>query len=164
MTYAQHMATLQTPVGTIVIAGTPDAVTSISFAAGQSDALSPTGPADSPVMQAAAQLKAYFDGSLRHFDVPLLPLETERGEALRAAIASIPYGETMTYGALARAHDSGARAVGGACARNPYPIIIPCHRVTSSGGAKENYSAGEGPATKAWLIAHEARHSGKALL
>ena len=69
-----------------------------------------------------------------------------------------------TYGALAKAHDSGARAVGGACAHNPYPIVIPCHRVTSSGGARENYSAGDGPVTKAWLIAHEARHSGRTLL
>ena len=115
-------------------------------------------------MQAAAQLKAYFDGNLQQFDLPLVPLPSVRGEALRAAIASIPYGETMTYGALAKAHDSSARAVGGACARNPYPIIIPCHRVTSSGGAKENYSAGHGPATKAKLIAHEARHSGRIMI
>ena len=61
---------------------------------------------------------------------------------LRAAIASVPYGETMTYGALARAHDSGARAVGGACARNPYPIVIPCHRVIATGGGLGGYAYG----------------------
>lgn len=159
MTYAPHMVTLQTPVGAIVVTGDADAVTSIRISADDDDAVVCTGPADSPAMQAAAQIRAYFEGSLQQFDLPLVPLPSARGQALRAAIAGIPYGETLTYGALAKAHDSGARAVGGACAHNPYPIVIPCHRVTSSGGAKENYSAGRGPDTKAWLIAHEARHS-----
>ena len=160
MTYAPHMTTLATPIGSIIITGDERAIHSISIDPNDDDAVVCIGPANSPVMQAARQIRSYFDGVLRAFDLPLVPLTTERGEALRAAIASIPYGETLTYGALAIAHDSGARAVGGACRRNPYPIVIPCHRVTSANGAAENYSGGDGPSTKAWLNAHEARHAG----
>jgi methylated-DNA-[protein]-cysteine S-methyltransferase len=164
MAYAPHVVTLQTPVGSIVISGDEAHVTHIRISAEDEDGIVGLGPANSPVMQAMVQLRSYFDGVLRTFDLPLVPLGSRRGEALRAAIASVPYGETLSYGQLAKAHDSGARAVGGACAHNPYPIVIPCHRVTSSGGARENYSGGRGPETKAWLNAHEARNSGRTLL
>ena len=160
MTYVRHLTTMQTPIGSIIITGDDDTIHGIRISVEWDDAVVAIGTANSPVMQAAAQLRSYFDGDLRVFDLPLVPMPSVRGEALRAAIASVPYGETMSYGALAKAHDSGARAVGGACRRNPYPIIIPCHRVTSSNGAPENYSGGDGPRTKAWLNAHEARHAG----
>lgn len=160
MTYAPHITTLATPIGSIIITGDDKALHSIRISSDEDDAVVSTGPASSPVMKAAAQLRSYFDGALRAFDLPLIPLKSPRGEALRDAIASVPYGETITYGALAAAHDSGARAVGGACRRNPYPIVIPCHRVTSSHGSPEHYSGGDGPRTKAWLITHEARHAG----
>ncbi len=164
MAYAPHHARLATPIGTVTVEGDSGAVTRIAILAEKYGESRIEAPPTSPVAMAAEQLHAYFAGECQAFDLPLVALSSARGEALRAAIASVPYGETLTYGTLAKAHDSGARAVGGACAHNPYPIVIPCHRVTSSGGAKENYSAGEGPVTKAWLIAHEARHSGKALL
>lgn len=167
MTYAPHMTTLATPIGAVIITGDANAVHSVRISAdGDEPALSigaaktpAEPPANSPTMVAARQISEYFDGTRRAFDLPLVPLPTERGEYLRAAISSIPYGSTATYGALARAHESGARAVGGACRRNPYPIIIPCHRVTSSNGAAENYSGGNGARTKLHLIAHEARYS-----
>lgn len=164
MAYAPHHARLATPIGTVTVDGDTGAVTRIAILAEKCSESRVDAPSASPVAIAAEQLNAYFAGELQQFDLPLVALASARGEALRAAIASVPYGETASYGALAKAHDSGARAVGGACAHNPYPIVIPCHRVTSSGGARENYSGGEGPATKAWLIAHEARHSGKALI
>lgn len=63
-------------------------------------------------------------------------------------------GETVTYGALARTHESAARAIGGVCRTNPFPIVVPCHRVVSA-GKTDYYSAGTGPTTKAWLLAHE---------
>jgi methylated-DNA-[protein]-cysteine S-methyltransferase len=104
--------------------------------------------------EAAEQMQAWFLGKRRRFTLPLIPLTTARGEALRAGIAAIDYGQTLTYGELAARINSAPRAVGQACRRNPYPIIIPCHRVTSA-GAQEFYSGGEGPRTKAWLIAFE---------
>lgn len=164
MAYAPHQTTVATPIGTVLVEGSDAVITRIQIHAGDEDIVATNAPKDSAVMRAALQLREYFDGTRQDFDLPLVPLSSQRGEALRAAIASVGYGETLSYGALAKAHDSGARAVGGACAHNPYPIVIPCHRVTSSGGGRENYSAGDGPATKAWLIAHEARHSGRTLL
>jgi methylated-DNA-[protein]-cysteine S-methyltransferase len=103
---------------------------------------------------AANQIQDWFAEKRKAFDLPLAPLRTERGEALRAGIATIGYGQTITYGELANQIGSAPRAVGQACRRNPFPIIIPCHRVTSA-GSQEFYSGGEGPRTKAWLIAFE---------
>ncbi|MEK6636616.1 MAG: methylated-DNA--[protein]-cysteine S-methyltransferase [Pseudomonadota bacterium] len=112
-------------------------------------------PAGHRLLQTAAiQMQEWFAGKRKSFDLPLAPLSTPRGKALRAGIAAINYGETLTYGELATQIGSAARAVGQACRRNPFPIIIPCHRVTSA-GAQEFYSGGEGPRTKAWLIAFE---------
>lgn len=156
--------TLATPIGAVTITGDAQAIHTVRISSEDdadfaSDNASPICPENSPTMAAARQIREYFDGTRREFDLPLVPLNSERGEHLRSAIISVPFGETATYGALARVHDSGARAVGSACQRNPYPIIVPCHRVTSSNGAAENYSGGKGVPTKLQLIAHEARHS-----
>jgi methylated-DNA-[protein]-cysteine S-methyltransferase len=104
--------------------------------------------------EATAQLRDWFAGRRRDFGVPLRPMSTQRGNALRAAIAAIPYGATLTYGSLASRIGSAPRAVGQACMRNPFPIVIPCHRIVSTNGP-EHYSGGDGPRTKAWLIAFE---------
>jgi methylated-DNA-[protein]-cysteine S-methyltransferase len=106
---------------------------------------------------ALAQLLDWFAGNRLSFDIPLTPLGSAEGESLRAGIASIPYGETLTYGALAEQVGSVARAVGQACKTNPYPIIIPCHRVVSTAGP-EYYSGGDGPRTKTWLLDFEYAH------
>ena len=105
--------------------------------------------------EAAAQIRAYFAGERETFDLPLAPAASPRGQALRDAIAGIEYGRTTSYGALAIAAGSGPRAIGQACARNPFPILIPCHRVTAGNGLG-HYSGGDGIATKRKLIAHEA--------
>ena len=163
MDYALHLASLQTPVGTVLVRGTADHVTGVTIAAVAQQAEG-DAPADSPAAEAVRQIGEYFAGTRHAFDLPLAPAATPRGGALRAAIASVPYGSTVTYGTLARTHGSAARAVGQACARNPFPIIIPCHRVTSSPGAKENYSGGQGVVTKSLLLDHEARHGGERLI
>jgi methylated-DNA-[protein]-cysteine S-methyltransferase len=155
MDYAPQTARLATPIGDVVIEGDEHALSSIHIMPA-SDA--PYGPISGAVAEAMRQLSDYFAGERQTFDLPLAPATSPRGGALRNAIASVGYGETATYGQLARIHGSGNQAMGQACARNPFPIIIPCHRVTSANGGRENYSAGDGAATKAWLIAHEARH------
>lgn len=155
MDYALQTARLATPIGHVVIEGDNDRLVAIRIVA-NSDA--PVTGATGAVAAAIEQLSAYFAGERQHFDLPLAAAASPRGQALRTAIASVGYGNTATYGQLARAHGSGNQAMGQACARNPFPIIIPCHRVTSANGTRENYSAGDGVATKAWLIAHEARH------
>lgn len=121
----------------------------------------PDGPevegASDLLQETMRQLRAYFAGARTRFDLPLAPLRSPRGMALRAAIAAIGFGDTATYGEISSRIGSSARAIGGACRRNPLPILIPCHRVTSASGP-DHYSAGAGPSTKAWLLAHERQH------
>jgi len=102
--------------------------------------------------QATAQLGAYFDGKLTEFDLPLRPPGSEFQKQVCAAMSRIPYGETRTYGDLAGELGSAARAIGGACGRNPIPIIIPCHRVMGMGGKLTGFSGAGGVETKQALL------------
>lgn len=100
-----------------------------------------------------AQLVAYFAGRLTRFDLAL-DWGTGLNADVRRAMAEIPYGETRTYGQIAKAVGAPAQAVGQACGANPLPILIPCHRVTGTnwfGG----FSAPGGVETKAALLRHE---------
>lgn len=102
--------------------------------------------------RAVQQLNAYFDDATTPFDLPLNPAGTDFQKRLWAALRAIPPGEVVTYGDLAASVGSHARAIGLACARNPIPIIIPCHRVVARTGALTGYSGGDGIATKAALL------------
>lgn len=107
----------------------------------------------SPVLAAAReQLEAYFDGARTAFSLPLAPAATPFQERVRAALLAIPYGTVRTYGALAKALGSAPRAVGQACARNPLPILVPCHRVLAAGGGLGGYSGGDGTEAKLALL------------
>lgn len=111
---------------------------------------------DSPLLRTAeTQLAAYFDGELQTFDLPLAPAATPFQAALRTALLAIPYGQATTYQALARALKSSPRAVGQACARNPLPIVVPCHRVLTAAGDLGGYSGGGGLAGKRALLTLE---------
>jgi methylated-DNA-[protein]-cysteine S-methyltransferase len=142
---------MQSPLGPILLAAQGEALIGVKIGA-----VNNAGESHHPVLeQAITQLNQWFDGRRHDFDLPLAPLDTAEGTALRAGIAAIPYGETRTYGAVAQQAGSIARAVGGACKTNALPIIIPCHRVISANGP-EFYSAGDGPRTKGWLLDFEA--------
>ena len=111
------------------------------------------GGEETPLLaEAARQLEAYFDGELTRFDLPLDPQGTAFQKKLWMALKTIPYGSTLTYGELASRIDSAPRAIGGACGRNPIPIIIPCHRVLAAGGRMGGYSGHEGTDTKEFLL------------
>ncbi|GAB4168248.1 MAG: hypothetical protein Tsb0017_00060 [Geothermobacteraceae bacterium] len=117
---------------------------------------------DVQVFRAARlQLDGYFSGQLMTFD---LPLDWNRVDGFYRRcleeLAQIPYGRTVSYGELAALAGSpgAARAVGSAMARNPWPLIIPCHRVLSAGGRQGGYSGGCGLASKSWLLEWEQRH------
>ena len=152
MIYALEPVHIATPIGAILIEGDDDRLSGIRIVPLQSLSTSAPAAPSKVVMEAAAQLTAYFAGRLTDFDLPLAAAATPRGLALRDAIIAIPYGETVSYGVLARSAGSAPRAIGQACARNPFPIIVPCHRVLGSGGQLGAYSAGEGPVTKRWLL------------
>lgn len=148
-------ALIAKPIGAITISGTDARVDSIRIS--PEPALTVRGNAEA-VRCAADQLEAWFAGECFAFDLPLASPLTPRGAALRDAMVAIGYGDTVSYGALACLANSGARAIGRACARNPFPIVVPCHRVTAAGGALGAYSAGAGPVTKQWLLDWERRH------
>ena len=113
-------------------------------------------PEETPLLhRAQQQLEAYFQGRRQRFDLPLAPAGTPFQRAVWQAMSQIPHGETRSYGQLAKQLKSGPRAIGGACARNPIPILIPCHRVLGAHGAPGGYSAGDGVATKRRLLALE---------
>lgn len=114
------------------------------------------GTSETPLLAAAArQLTAYFDRSLRDFDLPLAPSGSAFDQAVWREMCRIPYGATLTYGEVARRVGGDARSVGGACGRNPIPIIIPCHRIVAEGGRSGGYSGRGGVETKAFLLALE---------
>ena len=103
------------------------------------------------------QLGEYFAGTRRNFDVPVTLVGTEFQKAIWAGISDIDFGSVESYGALGHAtgRPTAGRAVGGAVGANPVPLLVPCHRVLASNGKITGYSAGEGIATKIWLLDHE---------
>jgi methylated-DNA-[protein]-cysteine S-methyltransferase len=124
------------------------------------------GPLDpgNPVLEATrAQLEEYFDGRRTDFD---LPLDTSVGTPFQrvvwAALRDIPYGETWTYGQLAKhiGQPTAFRAVGLANGKNPISIVVPCHRVIGSGGSLTGY--GGGLERKELLLALERRNTSPA--
>lgn len=107
------------------------------------------------------KLDAYFTGQLRDFDCPISPLGTEHDAKVWQAMVAIPYGQTRTYGDIAKEIGSAAQAVGNACGRNPLPIIIPCHRIVGGSGIG-GFSGSRGDETvsiKQWLLQHERAHA-----
>lgn len=156
--YARDQAGIATPIGVVTIIARAETIESIRI--GDADVSRGTSVA---VRDAADQLEAWFAGDRRNFSVNLQSPASPRGNALRQGLIAVGYGSTMSYGELARHLGSSARAIGQLCARNPYPIIVPCHRILASGGVLGAYSAGDGPSTKAWLLAHEQRHGAFAL-
>ncbi len=154
--YARDIARIATPVGMIAVEGDMSAVHAIRIEAAGMVIPGIT----SPVLQAVEQLTQWFAGERMLFDLPLAPAVTLRGQALRDAMVEINYGDTLSYGTLARIAESSARAIGQACARNPFPIIVPCHRILNANGRLGAYSAGQGPTTKQWLLDHERNVQG----
>ncbi len=145
------MAQLNTPIGVVILSANDRHLLGVKIKANGHSAIVTGHPL---LKEALAQFSAWFSGARMAFDLPLVPLDSADGEKLRSAIAAIPYGQTQTYGSVAKSFDSAARAVGQACKTNAYPIIIPCHRVISSQGP-EYYSAGDGARTKGWMIDFE---------
>ena len=108
-----------------------------------------------PLRQATDELRRYFAGEHVQFGCPLDLHGTPFQVAVWEEMFRIPYGETWTYGELARTvgRPQAARAVGAACGANPVAVIVPCHRVVGSNGSLVGY--GGGVATKEWLLALE---------
>jgi methylated-DNA-[protein]-cysteine S-methyltransferase len=111
---------------------------------------------DAGLAHVVAQLEAYFAGSLTDFDLPMEMGGTDFQRRVWASLREIPYGETISYGELARrvGNPKASRAVGLANGRNPLAIVVPCHRVIGADGSLTGY--GGGLDRKVWLLEHEA--------
>lgn len=117
----------------------------------------PVPPEDLAVLDnAESQLREYFAGKRRDFDLPLRPEGTAFRQRVWRALRDIPFGEVRTYGDLAAKLHTAPRAVGGACGANPIGIVVPCHRVVGGKGALVGFSGGDGCDTKKVLLALEA--------
>lgn len=108
--------------------------------------------------EAVRQLRAYLKDPGFAFGLPLAPAGTPFQRRVWERISMIPPGRTKSYGELAEAIHSAPRAVGGACGANPYPLIVPCHRIIAASGALGGFARERGGlllAIKRWLLEHE---------
>ena len=151
---------VDSPLGPILLAGNNEGLRELNFQEGKRP--TPIG-ADweknaAHFAETIAQLQAYFAGELQEFDLPLAPTGTPFQITVWRELKAIPYGETISYGELARriGKPKAARAVGLANGANPLPLVVPCHRVVGSDGRLTGY--GGGLPIKEALLAHERSH------
>ena len=143
---------VDSPIGPLGLVATGNRLSAVLFDGGT---IQPEG-SSAVLAEAELQLAAYFDGDLIAFDLPLELHGTEFQQRCWIALASIPYGQTVSYGEQARRLGLGndsARAVGAANGRNPLPIVLPCHRVIGGDGSLTGF--GGGLHVKRFLLEHE---------
>ncbi len=148
---------MKSPVGKLLLAADERGLRFLLFAEGRTPpCIEPDWKHDSRLLQEPMrQVRAFFAGELHRFDLPLAPQGTEFQKRVWDALLEIPFGETISYGELARrlGNPTASRAVGLANGSNPIAIIIPCHRVIGSNGKLTGY--GGGLPNKRWLLDFE---------
>ena len=139
---------IDSPIGELRLVARNGALTQIEFTPFRDSDGRPKGDRadDDPVLvEAARQLRAYFDRDLKEFNLPLAPFGTDFQQRVWQGLREIGYGETSSYGELAHRlgkTNAASRAVGLANGRNPIPIVIPCHRVIGANGTLTGYAGG----------------------
>lgn len=160
-TASRYQAVLATPVFSVGVCCDDDELIRVDY-------LPPStavAPANALAVEALRQLRAYLDDADFVFGLPLRPSGTLFQRRVWAQIAAIPAREVRTYGEVAKALRNAPRAVGQACGANPFPLVVPCHRVIAAGGQLGGFGGFSGKATggsflldiKRWLLAHERR-------
>jgi methylated-DNA-[protein]-cysteine S-methyltransferase len=138
--------TLESPIGELLLLGDGQALRGLHMQDGRRPIAVRSGweRSAAPFASACAQLQEYFAGRRTTFELPLAMSGNPFERCVWRALGDIPYGETTSYGELARGigHPSAARAVGVANARNPIAVIVPCHRVIGASGALTGYGGG----------------------
>lgn len=155
-----YAAIVGLPHGAVGLRCTGSAVTALDYLPVQAE-LAPRSPLAS---EAVRQMRAWLQEPAFRFDLPLAPVGSAFQQRVWQEISYIACGETLTYGELAGRIGSAARAVGQACGANPYPIVVPCHRVVASTRGLNGGLGGFAHATdgflldiKRWLLEHEGR-------
>lgn len=153
-----HYGVLETPIGPLWVGATDNAVVEVEFFD------DPRPVSETPLVQRAlAQLRDYFTGERREFDLPLGASGTAFQQQVWRALCTIPYGRTASYRHIADAigNPKAVRAVGAANGRNPLAIVVPCHRIIGADGSLTGYAGGL--ERKQWLLAHEGAGQGRLL-
>jgi methylated-DNA-[protein]-cysteine S-methyltransferase len=152
---------VESPIGALTLAGSASVLAALHLP-GSDEPPPDAEPGKTALLErVAAQLREYFAGERRTFDVALAPAGTPFQHRVWDALMGIPFGELRSYGDIARVigRPSASRAVGAANGRNPIAIIVPCHRVIGASGNLTGY--GGGLPTKQWLLEHERRFAVK---
>ncbi|WP_193185020.1 methylated-DNA--[protein]-cysteine S-methyltransferase [Nisaea sediminum] len=154
-TRQQH--SFHSPIGRIHLTEENGSIIRLTWVSRETSSVRSDSETSHVLLEAERQIRAYFDKTLKVFD---LPLAYDRGSAFEHsvwdAMKEIPFGKLLTYGEIADRIGGVARAVGGACGANPIPLIIPCHRVVGSDGKLTGFSGDGGIATKQRLLDHES--------
>ncbi|AKB30321.1 Methylated-DNA--protein-cysteine methyltransferase [Methanosarcina siciliae T4/M] len=141
-----YYATFKSPIGSILLAGDEEGLKYVNFMKGKKKMEVPDDWQENKEFfrNVSGQLEAYFAGQLKSFDVKLAPEGTEFQKSVWKVLKEIPYGETRTYGEIAKniGNPKASRAVGLANNRNPIAIIVPCHRVIGANGKLTGYASG----------------------
>lgn len=148
--------TFSSPLGELLLAGDDHGLRRLCLPDDKQPGVGKWQRDDGAFEEARQQVLAYLEGRRRSFSVNVAPAGSESQRAVWAALMRIPYGQTCTYGALARrlGHDKPVVAVSSACSANPLPILIPCHRVVAANGLGR-YRGGE--AAKRHLLEMESQ-------
>jgi methylated-DNA-[protein]-cysteine S-methyltransferase len=153
-------STVASPIGPLTLIARDGVLTNVSMHEQRHTSPPPVDAItdDAWFKDVAAQLDAYFAGELSTFDLEMNLLGTPFQQRVWSQLCDIPYGETISYGELARrvGNANASRAVGLANGRNPIALIVPCHRVIGANGSLTGY--GGGLERKTWLLEHELRH------
>ena len=149
-----YQAVLAAPGFCLGIRCNDDEITGIEFLEPRTE----VAPKTLLAKEAVRQLRAWLKDARFAFTLPLAPAGTPFQRKVWAGIAAIPAGQTRQYGDIAAAIASGPRAVGNACGANPYPVVVPCHRVVAANHGLGGFARQRGGFlldVKRWLLAHE---------
>ncbi len=148
-----HQLCMDSPLGPLTLTEQDGTLVALSFSSSERE--------ETPLLlDAEKQLSEYFEGKRKCFELPLRPAGTDFQMAVWQALTAIPYGQTRSYGDIARAlgKPGAARAIGQANHRNPLPILIPCHRVIGADGSMTGYGGKSGIPIKRRLLELEQQH------
>ena len=163
-TSASYFSELDSPVGPLLLRGDGEVLTGLYMQEQRHRPELPDGVErnDQAFRLVREQLRAYFAGKLREFALVLAGEGTAFQRKVWRALCKIPFGETESYGGLAKriGNSNASRAVGLANGKNPIGIIVPCHRVVGANGSLTGY--GGGLERKQWLLEHERRYRARA--
>ncbi len=154
MSATVHQAVITAPGFSLGVRCNDDEITGIDFL----EPCAASAPRTPLAREAVRQLRAYLAEPGFAFGLPLAAAGTPFQRRVWQAISAIPASQTRGYGELATAIGSGPRAVGNACGANPYPVVVPCHRVVAASGGLGGFARHRGGFlldVKRWLLAHE---------